>query len=211
MEKTAESIVCGIDEVGRGPLAGPVVASAVILSSENMIPGLRDSKKLRAEQRETLAESIYTHALATGTAWIWHDEIDRINIHWASLSAMRAALDSAMQSFCRTPRNGETVNRENFMIRIDGKFVPDMEKSAFRDIIHNSSVQAIVKGDELIPAISAASIIAKVARDRWMTEYHKIEPQYGFDKHKGYPTVAHRAAIHRYGPSAIQRMTFKAG
>ena len=197
------AFICGIDEVGRGPLAGPVVASAVILPRINTIAGLRDSKTLNHAVRAELAEIIQEKSLATGTGWVWHDEIDRINIHHASLRAMITALDESLNNL------PEEIPISRLMIRIDGKFLPDLHLSQFNDLLPGCNIQAVVKGDRSIPAISAASILAKVTRDRWMEEYHQIEPEYGFNKHKGYPTPAHKKAIRIHGPSAIQRRTFR--
>ena len=200
------ALICGIDEVGRGPLAGPVVASAVILPPGSPIPGLKDSKKLTPSSRLELSEIIRKKAITMGYGWIWQDEIDKINIHRASLRAMLLALDEALESLLE--KMDARVMFQNLIIRIDGKFLPNIQQSRFNEELEHCDTRAVIRGDSKIPAISAASILAKVARDRWMVEYHRIEPVYGFDRHKGYPTPAHKEALRIHGPSAIQRRTF---
>lgn len=176
--------IAGVDEVGRGPLAGAVIAAAVILSPDKIIPGLMDSKKLTAKKREQLFDLIYEHALAVSVGRAEADEIDRINILQASLLAMQRAVA------------GLKIIPQ--LALIDGNICPPLECEA----------RAIIKGDETEPAISAASIIAKVLRDREMMELDREFPQYGFAKHKGYPTKAHFAALQQYGPSKIHRRSF---
>jgi ribonuclease HII len=178
-------LVCGIDEAGRGPLAGPVTAAAVILPSGFPTACLKDSKQLTAVQRERAAALIRNHALAWATGWAWPEEIDTLNIHRATLLAMQRAL----RGLCVTPQ----------LVLVDGKYTPQLPLPC----------RACVRGDRSIPAIMAASIIAKTERDRWMTRYARIEPQYGFEQHKGYPTRLHRERIHRLGPSAIHRQSFR--
>ncbi|RPJ09624.1 MAG: ribonuclease HII [Spirochaetaceae bacterium] len=180
-------IVCGIDEAGRGPLAGPVTAAAVILPPDFPKEILDDSKKLSPKQREKAEVIILSKAVAVGVGWAWPMEIDRINIHNATLLAMKRAL------LCL----GATPD----MVYVDGKFVPC---TCF-------PCEAVIKGDTFIPEIQAASIIAKTARDRFMTRYARIEPQYSFEKHKGYPSKLHRELVMKYGPSGIHRMTFRMG
>lgn len=215
MSKAHPSFICGIDEVGRGPLAGPLVSAAVILPANTanlaFAGQLRDSKELSATSRSTLSELIQGQAIAAGSGWVWQNEIDRINVHRATLRAMLMAMDEAIGNFMQEMNDYNGLKLEEILVlRIDGRFIPDITQSQFSETLKHCDIQAIIKGDSKIPAISAASILAKVARDKWMTEYHKTEPNYGFDKHKGYPTPAHKEAIRRHGPSAIQRMTFKA-
>ncbi len=177
-------LVCGVDEAGRGPLAGPVYAAAVILDPSWHIDGLADSKTLSASRREHLAEQIRQHALACGIASASVAEIDAINILQASLLAMRRAVEQL------------SVAPEEVLV--DGNRCPRIAYP----------VRAIVKGDSIIPAISAASILAKTARDAEMQRLHQRYPQYGLDRHKGYPTRAHLAALERYGVIEIHRRSY---
>jgi len=177
-------LVCGVDEAGRGPLAGPVYAAAVILDPTRPIDGLADSKKLSARKRECLAVEIRDKALAFGIASASVEEIDRINILQATLLAMRRAVEAlAVQP-------AEAL--------IDGNRCPLLAMPA----------RAIVRGDATQPAISAASILAKTARDAEMRRIHEAFPQYALDRHKGYDTVAHRAALTLYGPASFHRKSF---
>jgi ribonuclease HII len=177
-------LVAGVDEVGRGPLAGPVVAAAVILDDTQPLFGLTDSKKLSEKKRKILSAEIKNKSLAWSIACVEADEIDRINILQASLLAMKKAVESLrlMPDHCL----------------IDGNKLPQL----------NCTAEAIVKGDLKEPAISAASIIAKVYRDQLMVEQAKLYPEYGFEKHKGYPTKQHREAIQVYGVLEIHRKSF---
>lgn len=177
-------LVAGVDEVGRGPLAGPVVAAAVILNPEYPIEGLTDSKKLTEKKRELLSCVIKERALAWYIARVDVDVIDQINILQASLLAMKQAVE------------GLSVLPQH--VKVDGKQCPDL----------SISMEAIIKGDLTEPEISAASIIAKVARDREMIEMDQIYPEYGFAKHKGYPTKQHREALARYGITPIHRRSY---
>jgi ribonuclease HII len=176
--------VAGVDEAGRGPLAGPVVAAAVILDIKKPIHGLDDSKKLSAVRREYLAEEIKTNALAWSIGRVDHLEIDRINILQASLVAMKIAIE------------GLSIAPEHVLV--DGNKCPQV----------SYSIDAIIGGDRLIPAISAASILAKVSRDKEMVEFDCIYPGYGFAKHKGYPTRAHIIALNNLGICEIHRRSF---
>lgn len=176
--------VCGVDETGRGPLAGPVYAAAVILHSRRPIPGLADSKLLKPGQRERLAAEIRERALAWAVASASVEEIDRYNILRASLLAMRRAVEQLTVAPAR--------------VLVDGIHCPDVPCPA----------RAIVKGDAKIKAISAASILAKVERDAEMLRLHVRFPQYGFDQHKGYPTGDHMAALQAHGACAIHRRSF---
>ncbi|MEJ2608559.1 MAG: ribonuclease HII [Candidatus Thiodiazotropha sp.] len=180
----AESLLAGVDEVGRGPLAGPVVAAAVILHPERPIQGLADSKKLSEKRREELAVIIreQAHYWSLGRAEV--EEIDQINILQASLLAMRRAVE------------GLPVVPKRALV--DGNRVPDL----------SCPVEAIIGGDSLVEAISAASIIAKVARDREMVELDECYPGYGLSQHKGYPTKQHIAELKRLGVTAIHRRSF---
>lgn len=176
--------VAGTDEVGRGPLAGPVVAAAVILDPSRPIEGLNDSKKLSARRRESLAECIRERALAWSVVHVEAAEIDRVNILQASLQAMAravAALDPAAEAAL-----------------VDGRHLPALSVPA----------EAVVGGDGRYPEIGAASILAKVSRDRWMVAAHQRYPEYGFDGHKGYPTPAHLRALSEHGPCELHRRSF---
>jgi ribonuclease HII len=181
---TADDIVCGVDEAGRGPLAGPVFAAAVILDPTRPIDGLRDSKKLTAERREELAPLIKSHALAWAIAECSHDEIDNINILQATMLAMRRAV--------------EALSILPTLALIDGNRSPVM---AIR-------CHPIIEGDDKVHAISAASILAKTARDAALVAMHQLYPQYGFDQHKGYGTAMHLARLREHGASPIHRRTF---
>ena len=182
-------VVCGIDEAGRGPIAGPVCAAAVILGSGFDRTQLKDSKALSPAARNRIAAVLLRDA-AVGVGWSWPEEIDRINIHHASLLAMQRAYE-ALAASAPPEIAGKAL--------VDGKFTPPLPIAA----------EAIVKGDAKIPEISAASIIAKVARDRWMIRYSWIEPNWAFETHKGYPTAAHRQLCRLHGLSPIHRRSFK--
>lgn len=180
--------VCGVDEAGRGPLAGAVVAGAVVLDPENPITGLKDSKKLSAVRREFLFEQIQLKAKAWGIGEASPIEIDQINILQATMLAMRRAIEDL------TTRLGGWPDKA----LIDGNRCPELPISA----------EAIVKGDTKEPAISAASILAKVTRDRQMMALHDLHPQYGFAQHMGYPTQAHFAALKEFGACSEHRRSF---
>jgi len=177
--------VCGIDEAGRGPLAGPVAAGAAILPADFPLEALDDSKALSAARREAAYGLIVERAVAWSVAWASHDEIDALNILNASLLAMRRAYLEL-----------RTVPQ---LVYVDGNRFPDLGRPCW----------PVIKGDALVPAVMAASILAKVARDRAMERYDWLYPGYGYAKHKGYPTAAHREACRRLGPSPIQRTSFK--
>jgi ribonuclease HII len=179
-------LVCGVDEAGRGPLAGPVYASAVILDRKRRINGLADSKVLTPERREVLAGRIKERAIAWSVAFASVEEIDRLNIFHASMLAMRRAVQAL------------GVKPEEAWV--DGNHCPDLGCRA----------KAIVDGDALHPVISAASIIAKTERDAHMREVHERYPLYGFDKHKGYGTSEHLESLGRVGPCEIHRRSFYA-
>lgn len=177
-------LLAGVDEAGRGPLAGDVVAAAVILDPQQGIEGLADSKKLSEKKRNQLFDEIMAKALCVGVGRASVAEIDQLNILWASMLAMKRAVEAL------------AIQPEHVVV--DGNRVPQWRYSA----------QAFVKGDQRISCISAGSIIAKVIRDRDMLAMAKDYPQYDFDKHKGYPTAAHREAIIRYGVTQHHRTTF---
>ncbi len=179
-------LICGVDEAGRGPLAGPVYAAAVILHPRRPIDGLDDSKRLSARRRDELETVIMrqAHAWAVGVATV--EEIDRINILQASLLAMRRAIDA--------------LDVQPDEILVDGLQLPRLSIP--------TTLRAIVGGDASVPAISAASILAKTARDRELIALHERYPQYGFDRHKGYPTAEHLAALQLHGPSPVHRSSF---
>jgi len=177
-------LVAGVDEAGRGPLAGPVIAAAVILDQSHPIAGLADSKKLSAARREKLAILIREHALCWALGRAEVEEIDRLNILQASLLAMQRAVAS--------------LRTYPELVLVDGNQPPVLQ----------CRVQTIVRGDATVPAISAASIIAKVARDAEMVELDKDYPGYGLSQHKGYPTHAHLAALKILGISPIHRRSF---
>ena len=177
-------LMAGVDEAGRGPLAGPVVAAAVILDARNPIAGLADSKKLTALRREKLYDEIHAKALCCSIALASVEEIDRLNILQATLLAMKRAV--------------EGLRLKPNKVLVDGNRLPTLAIRA----------EAIVKGDALVPAISAASILAKVYRDRWCVEFDLQYPQYGFAGHKGYGTAEHLAALRLHGACPQHRRSF---
>ena len=177
-------LVAGVDEAGRGPLAGPVVAAAVILDDLKPIPGLADSKTLSARQRERLSEAIHARALCFSVAQASVEEIDQLNILQATLLAMRRAVMG--------------LRLKPNKVLVDGNRLPTLEIMA----------EAVVQGDRKVPAISAASILAKVARDRWCLEIDAEYPAYGFAAHKGYGTAQHLEALQRHGATPWHRRSF---
>jgi len=176
-------LLCGIDEAGRGPLAGPVAAAAVILPDDFPVAMLDDSKALTERARNYAFEAITTRAI-WANEWAWPDEIDSLNILGATMLAMRRA-------FFRLGIIPDAVI-------VDGNRVPELP----------CPCTALVKADALVPAVMAASILAKVSRDRLMERYDWLYPEYGYARHKGYPTKLHRAICRELGPSPIQRLTF---
>jgi ribonuclease HII len=185
IEEGADGLVAGVDEVGRGPLAGPVVAAAVILDPQRPLVGLADSKKLSEKRREALAAEIRARALAWSLGRAEVEEIDRLNILQASLLAMRRAV--------------EALDPAARLALVDGNRCPQLSCAA----------QAVVGGDARVPCISAASILAKVARDAEMAELDQRYPGYGLAGHKGYPTKAHLLALGTLGVSPIHRRSFR--
>ncbi|HEY1397758.1 ribonuclease HII [Roseateles sp.] len=184
LEWVREGLLCGVDEAGRGPLAGPVVAAAVILDDQNPIKGLNDSKVLSEKKREQLFDEIRAKALCFCIAEATVEEIDRINILQATMLAMRRAV--------------EGLRLKPAHVQVDGNRLPVLRIPA----------EAIVKGDALVPAISAASILAKVHRDRFCLQMHAQHPEYGFDNHKGYGTREHLDALRVHGATVWHRQSF---
>lgn len=180
----AGELVCGVDEAGRGPLAGPVFAAAVILDPSRPIAGLRDSKKLSEARRDALAIEIKAGALSWAIAQCSEAEIDALNILQATMLAMRRAVEGLQQ--------------QPTLALIDGNRCPVMAVRA----------EAIVKGDDKVPAISAASILAKTARDAALAQLHQTYPQYAFDQHKGYPTALHLERLRLHGVSPVHRKSY---
>ena len=181
-------LICGVDEAGRGPLAGAVFAAAVILNPEKPILGLADSKKLSEKRRDALAVEIKQHALAWAIASSSVEEIDSINILQASLLAMKRAVEAMQLQFDVTPH----------LVQVDGNKTPKI----------NLPCEAIVKGDSKVQAISAASILAKTARDAELYALDKQYPLYGFAQHKGYPTAVHVALLQQHGVSPVHRKSY---
>lgn len=183
------NLMAGVDEAGRGPLAGPVVAAAVILNPEDPIAGLADSKKLSEARREALFPQVKARSLAWAIAWSDAHEIDSLNILHATMLAMRRSL------------LGLSVAPAH--VQVDGNRCPSLAGTGL-----SCTMEAIVGGDALVPEISAASILAKVTRDRMMKGLDVVYPGYGFAGHKGYPTAAHRKSLEQIGPSPIHRRSF---
>ena len=180
----APCLIAGVDEAGRGPLAGPVVAAAVILDDLHPIAGLNDSKKLTARRREQLFDEIRAKALCFAVAQASVEEIDSLNILQATLLAMRRAV--------------EGLRLKPGKVLVDGNRLPVLDVVA----------EAIVQGDALVPAISAASILAKVTRDRWCAQVDAAYPEYGFATHKGYGTAEHLQALRQHGACPLHRSSF---
>lgn len=185
MHDDVQARIAGVDEVGRGPLAGPVVTAAVILDPARPITSLTDSKKLTQKRREQLVPIIQQQALCWAMGRAEVAEIDQLNILQASLLAMQRAVAA--------------LSIQPTEVLVDGTHLP----------VFNCPAQAIIKGDLSEPAIAAASILAKVARDAEMLDWHQQFPGYGFDRHKGYPTLQHRQALIELGPTNIHRRSFK--
>lgn len=185
-------LICGVDEAGRGPLAGAVYAAAVILNPEHPIAGLADSKKVTEKKRDALALEIKEHAMAWAIASSSVEEIDEINILQASLLAMKRAIESMQMQF-----NG-VLNKYEILVQVDGNKCPKIALPC----------EAIVKGDSKVQAISAASILAKTARDAELYALDKEFPMYGFAQHKGYPTKAHMELLQRHGVSPVHRRSY---
>ena len=185
----SEATIAGVDEAGRGPLAGPVVAAAVVLDRRRRIRGLKDSKQLPPEERTRLAAEIRRKAAAFALGYASPAEIDEVNILQATLRAMERAV--------------LRLKIVPDLVRIDGNQLPRFEGHPRPFLL-----EPVIDGDEKVKAISAASILAKVCRDRLMRRWHRRYPQYGFDRNKGYATEEHLDALERYGPCPIHRMSF---
>ncbi len=191
LHSSGYSSICGLDEAGRGPLAGPVVAAAVILPAPyTTLPGIRDSKQLSARQREELFHQITQGALSFGVGIVTSDVIDRINILQATYQAMQEALH-------QLPAPPDYLLPDYLLI--DALTLPKV----------STPQRGIIRGDQRSVSIAAASILAKVTRDRLMCAYHDEFPQYNFKKHKGYPTAEHLSNIQKYGPCRLHRKTFR--
>lgn len=184
--------ICGVDEAGRGPLAGAVYAAAVILNPDAPIQGLADSKKLSEKRRDALSIEIKQHALAWAIATSSVEEIDSINILHASMLAMKRAIEALQVQF------SDVLVEKNILVQVDGNRCPEISLPC----------EAIIKGDSKVQAISAASILAKVARDANLYELDKQYPQYAFAKHKGYPTKVHMALLQKHGVSPVHRRSY---
>ena len=187
---TANGPIAGVDEAGRGPLAGPVVAAAVILTDTARLPGLRDSKKLTPGQREQLVPEIHRLATAIGIGWADPAEVDAVNILNATMLAMRRALIGLRQ--------------RPALVLVDGNRLPDLRFAG-----GNIAGESIIGGDDKVLAISAASVIAKTTRDRMMRDLDALYPAYGFASHKGYGSRSHRDRIREQGPCVAHRFSFR--
>lgn len=196
VEPVAE-FVCGLDEAGRGPMAGPVCAAAVILPPDFDVSLLDDSKKLSEKRRDIAMREIYLKAVAWGVGWASACEIDSINILKASLLAMRRAYEEMV---AKLASGDPAISAGKIDVIVDGLYCPPVESARCR---------AFPKADGTYPAVMAASILAKTARDRMMVRYSWLYPEYGYERHKGYPTQAHIDALKQNGPSPIQRKTFR--
>jgi ribonuclease HII len=185
-------LICGVDEAGRGPLAGAVYAAAVILNPNHPIAGLADSKKITAKKRDALAIEIKQHALAWAIASSSVEEIDEINILQASLLAMKRAIETMQTEF------SAALGAHAILVQVDGNQCPKI----------GLPCEAIVKGDSKVQAISAASILAKTARDKALYELDKQYPMYGFAQHKGYPTATHITLLQQHGVSPVHRRSY---
>jgi len=208
-------MLCGIDEAGRGPLAGPVCAAVVALPLDFPTDLLDDSKKLKPKQREEVRSIIIEKAIAWGVGWATHIEIDSINILQASLLAMRRAFDYLLTSVPKGEA-GKWPDKLEKEISFGLPFFPTAIPSGLETVvdgIHAPELpvpcKTLVKADASVHEVMAASILAKTARDQIMDYYSQIYPQYGYDKHKGYPTVEHRKLVLKFGPSPIQRKSFR--
>lgn len=188
---TSEKLICGVDEAGRGPLAGAVYAAAVVLDDRQPIDGLADSKKISEKKRDALAVEIKEKALAWAIASSSVEEIDQINILQSSLLAMQRAIISVQETL------GLTIN-SHVLVQVDGNKCPQIDLPC----------EAVIKGDSKVAAISAASILAKTARDAELYKLDTLYPEYGFAQHKGYPTKAHIALLKQYGVSPVHRKSY---
>jgi ribonuclease HII len=192
--------VCGIDEAGRGPLAGPVAAGAAVLPADFPLRLLDDSKALSENRREIAYAAIVEGALAWSVAWAYPNEIDELNILGATMLAMRRAYLGVASRLAAAGRELPAA------VYVDGNRLPDLGPTSSGAAARRC--MAVVKGDSIVPAIMAASILAKVSRDHAMERYDWLYPEYGYARHKGYPTAEHRAVCRSLGPSPIQRRSF---
>jgi ribonuclease HII len=206
-------MLCGIDEAGRGPLAGPVCAAAVVLPADFPVNLLNDSKKLKAKQREEARNVIIEKALAWGVGWATHIEIDSINILQASLLAMRRAFEYLLTPRAEASQWPSSLEKET---PFGLPFSPAVDQRGLEAVVDGTHApelpipcRTLVKADATVHEVMAASILAKTARDQIMDYYSQLYPQYGYEKHKGYPTVAHRKLVLEFGPSPIQRKSFQ--
>jgi len=215
-------MLCGIDEAGRGPLAGPVCAAAVILPAGFPVRLLNDSKKLGPEAREEARRVIVEKAVAWGVGWATHVEIDDINILQASLLAMRRAFECLFSSVHTGKWPSRLESEKPFGLPfppgavpadieavVDGIHAPDLSVPGLKERGITVRCGTLVKADATVREVMAASILAKTARDQIMDHYHRLYPQYGYDRHKGYPTPGHRKLILEFGPSPIRRKSFR--
>ena len=193
--KVGTPLLCGIDEVGRGPLAGPVTAAAIVIPNRFDRNTLRDSKKLSEQARLRIERTLIDSGAWFRLGWAWPHEIDTVNILNASLLAMTRAWRSLWYDLSST----SGVSESSVEVIVDGIHCPSIAPPC----------RAVIKGDATVPVVMAASIVAKNARDRWMIRYAERDPRYGFDRHKGYPTADHKQALHIYGPSVIHRRSFR--
>lgn len=193
-------IICGIDEAGRGPIAGPVTAASVILPIDFPVSELNDSKKMSPGKREKLELLIKAGAIAYGIGWVSHRTIDKINIHNAALLAMKKSFHAMLRRYNKDIEPGLILHVQNLHILTDGRFTPDISGAGINE--------AVIKGDASVPQIMAASIIAKTARDRWMRSAAEKYPLWSFERHKGYPTQLHRDLCRTHGLSPIHRKSF---
>ena len=182
-------LIAGVDEAGRGCLAGPVVAACVVFFKDQTIEGLRDSKRLSAKKREQLFQIIKEESQEYSIGLANHLEVDQYNILKATMLAMQRAIDK--------------LHQNDIQVLIDGPYCPVIRSNM------SLRLEPKIGGDSLFPSVSAASVLAKVTRDQFMEQMHKKYPQYRFDKNKGYPTQEHLSAIKQFGPTPIHRMTFK--
>ena len=198
-------LTCGLDEAGRGPLAGPVSAGAVILPEDFPFEILNDSKKMTEKKREA-AEKLIKEKACWAVSFVDEKKIDEINILQASMLAMKKAFEMLLLKFddwvLKNELDSKLFDKSNIMCIADGTSVPDLN-----DL--NAECKSEIKADSKYPCVMAASIIAKVARDKMMIEFDRIYPEYNYRQHKGYPTAAHREICRKIGPSPIQRLSFK--
>jgi len=210
-EAASPRLVCGLDEAGRGPLAGPVCAAAVVLPRDFRLRLLADSKKLKAAEREEARRAIVEGAIAWGVGWATHAEIDELNILRASLLAMRRAFDRLL-----APAQAPWPDKLETESAFGSPFAPPVLPASIDAVADGNHAPdlpipcaALVKADSKVAEVMAASILAKTARDQIMEHYARLYPDYGYERHKGYPTAEHRKLVLQHGPSPIQRKSFR--